>query len=44
MNLAGTLEEHMGGVGQRMTSLSAMIEETTAKCQEIASTAKKIVE
>jgi methyl-accepting chemotaxis protein/ferredoxin len=44
MGLAGKLEENMGGVTQRMTSLSAMIEETTVKCQEIATTTKKIVE
>lgn len=44
MKLAGSLEEQMGGVDQRMASLSAMIEETTAKCQEIANTAKKIAE
>ncbi|MDD3029552.1 MAG: [Fe-Fe] hydrogenase large subunit C-terminal domain-containing protein [Alphaproteobacteria bacterium] len=40
--LAGELEEHMSGVSQRMTSLSAMIEETTVKCQEIGNTAKSI--
>jgi methyl-accepting chemotaxis protein/ferredoxin len=44
MNLAGILEDSMQGVSQRMTSLSAMIEETTTKCQEIALTAKKIAE
>ena len=42
--LAGTLEEHMSDVSQRMTSISAMIEETTIKCQEIGTTAKKITE
>jgi methyl-accepting chemotaxis protein len=44
MRLAGILEENMGSVSQRITAISAMIEETTAKCQEIAATAKKIAE
>lgn len=42
--LAGVLEDDMASVSQRVTSLSAMIEETTVKCQEIAQTAKKIAE
>jgi iron only hydrogenase large subunit-like protein len=44
MRLAGILEESMGDVRQRMAGLSAMVEETSAKSQEIAATAKKIVE
>ena len=43
IKLAGALEEQMGTVSQRVSSISAMIEQTTGKCQEIAETAKKIV-
>ncbi len=44
MKLAGELEQHMGDVSEKMGSLSRVIDNTTTKCDEIATTARKISE
>lgn len=43
MELAATLEKRMGAVSENVASVSALIEETSRKCQQIESTAKAMV-
>jgi methyl-accepting chemotaxis protein len=43
MNLAATLEQRMAAVSEGVAGVTAMIEETSRKCQQIETTAKAMV-
>lgn len=43
LEMARSLEKQMGNVNERVSAVSAMIEQTSAKCHEIAKTAQGIV-
>jgi iron only hydrogenase large subunit-like protein len=43
LEMANKLEKQMGGVNERVSNVSSLIEETTAKCQQISQTAQQIV-